>query len=91
MTYDYSSSEEEAFDRLVKRLLAKEWERFPAPSARVWRALSVRLGSQAKGGRRIGPEPTVGAHAGFARATDGCVSGDGITAGSQRNTRRLIT
>jgi len=65
MTYDLSSSEEEAFDRLVKRLLAKEWERFPAPSARVWRALSVRLGSQVNSGRLIGPEPTVDAHAGF--------------------------
>jgi hypothetical protein len=91
MTYDFSSSEEEAFDRLVKRLLAKEWDHFPAPSVRVWRALSVRLGSQAKRGRLMGPEPTVDAQAGFAQATDWCVSGDGIAAGSQRNTRRLIT
>jgi hypothetical protein len=48
MSYDFNSSEEEAFDRLVKRLLAEEWERFPAPGPRVWRALAARLGSQAK-------------------------------------------
>ena len=46
MPYDLPT-EEEAFDRLVKRLLSEEWERFPAPSARVWRTLTVRLGCQA--------------------------------------------
>lgn len=51
MTYDFSSPEEEAaFDRLMKRVLAEEQERFPAPGGRVWRALAVRLGSQAKAG-----------------------------------------
>ena len=50
MTNDFSSVEEEAFDRLVKRALAEEWARFPAPSDRVWRALAVRLRSQAKPG-----------------------------------------
>ena len=50
MRCDFNPSEEEAFDRLVKRLLAEEWERFPAPGARVWRALTVRLGCQANVG-----------------------------------------
>jgi hypothetical protein len=46
MYCDFDPSEAEAFDRLVKRLLAEDCERFPAPGARVWRALSARLGCQ---------------------------------------------
>jgi hypothetical protein len=50
MCCDFDPHEEEAFDRLVKRLLSEEWERFPAPGARVWRDLSARLGCQANVG-----------------------------------------
>ena len=50
MCCDFDPSEEEAFDRLVKRLLAEEWERFPTPGARVWRDLTVRLGCKANVG-----------------------------------------
>jgi hypothetical protein len=46
MPCDVDPSEEEAFYRLVKRVLTEESERFPAPGARVWRALSARLGCQ---------------------------------------------
>jgi hypothetical protein len=42
--------EDAVFDDLVKRFLSEEWERFPAPSARVWRALTLRLGAQVKRG-----------------------------------------
>jgi hypothetical protein len=59
MTYDPDQSKEDAFDRLVKSVLAEEWEGFPAPSARVWRALTIRLGTRAQGsqGSREGAAP----------------------------------
>ena len=50
MRCDFAPFEEEAFDRLVKRVLTEESERFPDPGARVWRALSARLGCPANVG-----------------------------------------
>ena len=50
MRCDFAPFEEEAFDRLVKRVLTEESERFPDPGARVWRALSARLGCKANVG-----------------------------------------
>jgi hypothetical protein len=43
MSCELDPTEEAAFDQLVKRALADEWARFPAPGPRVWRALTVRL------------------------------------------------
>ncbi len=48
MTYDESPSEEVEQDRLVKRVLIRDSERFPTPGVRVWRALAYRLSFEAQ-------------------------------------------
>jgi hypothetical protein len=75
MSCDFDPSEDEAFDRLVKRSLAQERERFPASSARVWRALVLRLGAQAtreSGG--AGQSPAIAQDSDYLDGHDGGVT-----------------